>query len=57
MKVIRENFTETENEPNKKSYRLFWLFKKKYSTRYNTEVWVFNPFALLGSRGKLFIQK
>ena len=40
----------TKENVNQKSLRFFRLFKKKYSNRYNSEVWVFNPFALFGPR-------
>jgi hypothetical protein len=42
----------SKNQGKKSASFLSLFFKKKYSTRYNTEVWVFNPFAVFASPGK-----
>jgi hypothetical protein len=41
-----------KDEPERKNTTFLWLFKKKYSSRYNMEVWVFNPFGFFSSREK-----
>jgi len=52
MRFQRENLPI--NTSNKKSMYYRKLFKRKYSTKYNKEVWVFNPFALLHLSEKSF---
>ena len=50
MKNSTEN--SKQNEPGRFYSAIHWLFKKKYSARYNSNVWVFDPFAFLSTREK-----